>query len=230
MKININSNKAKFLIFALFLFLAWFLGRYTRIDIQALQEYLRVFPGILSGVIFVALYVAVTFFVWFSKDLLRLLAALLFGAFQSGIWVSIAEIANAAILFFLARKMGRSFVEASLKGKYRQLDQRLGKVSFIWLFLFRAAPLIPFRFMDLAAGLTNISFRRYMFAVILGSPLRIFWVQYILAAVGRRVFGNPSLLIDYFLNNRALLILSLIYPVLVIAVALKLRSRGKPCQ
>jgi uncharacterized membrane protein YdjX (TVP38/TMEM64 family) len=150
------------------------------------------------------------------------MAALLFGAAFSTLFICIAETINAYILFYLARRLGRAYVEKSAKGRYKDLDEKLGKISFPWFFIFRGAPLIPYRFLDLAAGLTSIDFRKYIAAVILGSPFKMFWIQYILVGVGRSIFGNPMALVDYFLRNKTLFAFSLIYPLLVIAVAFKI--------
>jgi uncharacterized membrane protein YdjX (TVP38/TMEM64 family) len=137
----------------------------------------------------------------------------------------IAEIINAFILFYFSRSLGRSFVESALKERYDKLDERLGRVNFLWLFLFRAVPLVPFRFLDLYCGLTRITFRRYLSVVILGSPLRIFWVQYVLAGMGKSLFSNPYALVEFITSNKPVFIFSLIYLVLVIVVALKIKAK-----
>ena len=93
--------------------------------------------------------------------------------------------------------------------------------------MFRFVPFIPLRFLDLAVGLTRISFRRYLLVVILASPLRIFWVQYILASVGRSFLKDPSVLVEFLVENQALLILSFVYALLIILVALKIKTKGK---
>jgi uncharacterized membrane protein YdjX (TVP38/TMEM64 family) len=123
--------------------------------------------------------------------------------------------------------LGRAYVEKKLAGKYRYLDEKLGKVDFFWLFIFRAAPLIPYRFLDLAAGLTSIRFSRYLAAVIFGSPFKMFWIQYILAGVGYSIFKEPLSLVEYFLSNRTLFMFSFIYVIFVIVVIIKLKYKGK---
>lgn len=220
------KGRIKFLLFVLAIALSWYLGKLFHIDIQSIQSSLSGLNRLYSGAVFVFLYVVVTFFVWFSKDFLWVAAAVLFGAFYSALLISIAETINAVILFSLARGLGRNFVEGFLKDKHKGLDEKLGRLNFIWLFLLRAAPLVPYRFMDLAAGLTGMSFSRYMAAVILGSPLKIFWIQFILAAVGKAALENPAVLVDYFLANRIMFTVSLIYPILVIMVVLKIQRKG----
>ena len=214
-----------FLLLVLFLFLLWYLGRFFHVDIESLRRPLEQFPVAISCVIYILAYVVVTFFVIFSKDIFYLAGALIFGPYLSALLIFISEAINAFVLFHLARYLGRSFVEKSLGAKHQNLDERLGKIGLLWLFVFRAAPLIPYRFLDLAAGLTKISFKKYILAVIFGSPVKIFWVQYVLFGVGESVFANPQALVDYFSKNPGLMLFSLIYVVLVGMVIHKIRRK-----
>ncbi|TRZ50222.1 TVP38/TMEM64 family protein [bacterium] len=220
------SSKVKFLVFIIAVVVVGYLGSYFRIDPQALQGALKKLPVFYSGLLFIVLYCVVTFFIWFSKDVFRFAAAFLFGAYLSTAFIFIAEVINAFTLFYFARFLGRGFIRETFKAKYNNLDERLGKANFLWLFLFRATPLVPFRFLDLASGLTGIAWPRYLSAVILGSPPRIFWVQYILAGVGLAVLKEPAKLIEYFSLNRTAFIFSFVYFILVAIVAFKIKKRG----
>lgn len=224
-EVKADKHRLEFLILIIILLLLGYLGRYFALDSEGLKRFLEGFPVFYAGLIFVILYVFVTFFIWLSKDIFRFVAALLFGASLSTLFVWLAEIINAFILFHFSRRLGRSFVENSLKGKYKNLDEKLTRINFFWLFMFRTTPLVPFRFLDLAAGLTKITFKRYLAAVILGSPLRIFWVQYIVAAVGKKLFTQPTAVAEYLLGNKLLFALSFIYIILVILVASKLKPK-----
>lgn len=221
-----HKNRVKFLILIFCLVLLWYLGSLLHIDTEALRKSLGRLPILFSAIIYVALYVLVTFFIVFSKDIFWVAGAVVFGAVLSTLLVYIAEIINVLILFHLARYLGRNFIEHYLKKKSEGLDERLANINFFWLFIIRVVPLIPYRFLDLGAGLTKIHFRRYLLAVLLATPIRAFWVQYILAAIGKNIFNNPELLVSYLLQNRALFVFSLVYLVLVILVALKLKHKN----
>lgn len=218
-------QKIKFLIFILSILLVWYLGIFFHLDTAPIENSLKKFPLLYSGFIFIILYVVVTFFIWLAKDILRLMAAVLFGAYLSTLFIWIAETLNAFILFYLARYLGRGFVENQLKANRSNLDDRLGRINFFWLFMFRATPLFAFRFLDLSAGLTKMSFKKYLLAVVFGSPLRIFWLQFILAGVGKSIFNRPEALTEYLLRNKAILFSSLVYILLVIAVVSKLKVK-----
>lgn len=223
------QNKIKFLIFIATIVVFWLLGRYFHIEPDNLEDFLKKIPVLYSAAIFILSYVIVTFFIWFSKDVFRVVAAVLFGAYISTIFVFAAEILNAFILFFLSRYLGRGFVENKAGKSLAGFEKKLEGSGFFWLVMFRLAPFAPFRFMDMAAGLTNIPFKKYLLAVFLGSPLRIFWLQFIFAGVGKSIFYDPksivSVLTEYLLRNRAVFVFTFIYLILVIIVALK---AGRP--
>lgn len=231
MRTQKERSAIEFLVFVLLCVLVFYAGRAIHIDTEVLKASLARYPAWYSGVVFIALYVVVTCLVWFSKDAFRLIAALLFGALGSTLLIWCAESINAVILFYFSRSLGKRFIEARLKGAYASLDKKINALSFLWLLLLRAAPLIPFRFMDLAAGLTSLSFKKYLCIVVLGSPLRIFWLQFILAGEGEAVFKKPEALTEFLLEHRGVYALSILYIVIIILVALKMRRKGSDkCQ
>lgn len=221
----LKMRDAGFLLFVILLLALWYLGRFIDIDTDEISRYLAGFPLALSGLVYIILYIAVSFFIFFAKDIFWLSGAILFGPILSTVFICIAEFFNAMILFSLARLLGREYVAGSLKGRYKELDAKLGNISFFWLFVFRAAPLIPYRFMDLAAGLTKINFRKYLLAVIIGSPVKMFWIQYVLYGVGKNVLKDPSLMVDYFLKNKVFMFMGVFYLALVIMAIFKIRAK-----
>lgn len=222
-----SKGRLKFILLILILICFIILGMKYKITPQYLQEKLYEFPPVIMAIIFIVLYVAVTFFIWFSKDVFRLVAAFIFGAIFSTLFVWIAEVINAAVLFCFSRYMGRKFIEEQMSQEaILKWQERLGRrAGFFSLLLLRAIPLVPFRFFDLFMGLSPVSFRKFILVVILGSPLRIFWLQYILAAIGRNIFQGPQVLVSYILANKGVFLASLIY--LILAVFLGYRLGGK---
>ncbi len=226
------KRKIKFFLFVAILGFLWYLGAkkagIVSTYLESIQLYLESVPLLFAGIVFIGLYVIVTFFVWFSKDFFRFAGALIFGLYGSTILVLIAEAINACLLMYLSRSLGRDFLKHSLSGRYVGLEKKIGRVNFFWLLLFRGVPLVPFRFLDLAAGLTTISLGRYILAVIIGSPLRIFWQQYAYTVFKDAVF-NPPLLIEQLNQNPQeslpLILSSFVYVVLIIIVAIRLKRR-----
>jgi len=209
------------------LLLILYAGRFLHLDVDSIQNFLLGFPLFAVGFLYILLYVIITFFIWFSKDAFWLVGALAFGPVISAVLVWAAEIINAFILFYLARFLGRGFVERKLKTRHSKFDESIARLNFGWLLVFRAAPLVPYRFMDLSAGLTGIPVKKYILAVILGSPVKIFWVQFVLSGVGRAVLRDPFAISEYFLKNKFMLWFSAIYIIFVILVLFKLMQKGR---
>ncbi len=224
-----NSN-FRFAVFIMFLFLCWFLGREFNIKLEGYRSLLSRYPLYLSGIIFVVMYVVVTFFVWFGpKDVFRIAGALLFGPYISSLLVWISEMFNAAILFQVSRRLGRDFVQRRLGVKSNDIN-RLGRADFLGVFALRFNPFIPFRGLDLCAGLSGISFKVYWLACLVASPIRIFWLQYILTFVGNSIFDDPQYMVFYLKRHSIFLYYSLVYFVSVVVVsiiAMVIRGRGK---
>lgn len=222
-----KRNLSGFLFLILFFTVTWILGRFFTIDIDSYRKFLSRFPLIYSATVYIVLYVLISFFVWITKDIFKVVGALLFGPYLSTVFVWLAEMINATVLFNLARILGRDFVKNTLKVKSENWDKRIQRFGFWGIFSLRIIPLVPFRFLDVLAGLTSIRFRDYLLAASLGSPLRIFWIQYILSAVGESIFKQPEVLTQYLLSNRFIFILSLVYFIGAIVLAMILRKPEK---
>ena len=108
-----------------------------------------------------------------------------------------------------------------------RLDEKICKWGFWGVFVLRIVPLVPYRFLDIAAGLTGINYSQYILAVFLGSPVRIFWLQSILAVLGENVFKNPRRIIDYFNAHPTVLAFSLIYVVAGTILAIFIKRNFK---
>lgn len=224
-KKNISDALIRGTIIVIFFMLIIILGRYFKIDSDNLKQLFVGVPPLYVAISYIFLYVAVTFFIWLSKDIFRFIAAVMFGPFLSTILVFLAETINAAILFILSRYLGKGFVDSLLKSTSRSLQDKISGRSLWTIFTLRAVPLVPFRFLDLALGLTRIRLSQYLMIVVLASPARIFWLQYILAGLGEAAFKNPELLINYLLANRLAFIWSFIYLILAIILAFKIKHR-----
>jgi uncharacterized membrane protein YdjX (TVP38/TMEM64 family) len=222
---NKFSPQFKFIVFILLLILFWQSGQFFEISEFDYESLLKQLPTGLSSIIFVGLYVGVTFVAWLAKDLFKIVGAIVFGAYLSTTLIWIAEIINAFILFHLSRKLGRDFIQSRLKGGFAKIDEKIARSGFWSIFIFRAFPIIPFRFLDLAVGLTKIPFRKYLMLVILGSPVRIFWIQFVLAGVGKAFLKDPQVMVDYLTQNTTVFVLSFIYLIITLILVIFLARR-----
>ena len=184
------------IVVVLLLVAAWWAGRAFFSDEARIQAFFQQFPFGWAAVFFIGAYVLSSFVIVDLKDILKVVAALLFGAWWSTLFIWLAELINNVMLFHLARRLGRVWIEQKfhLRGKdVRWVETMCG----VWqIFVLRIIPAIPYRILDVTYGLTAVRFRRYFTVSALASPLRIFWFQFILAGLGGAVF-QPEKIVVY---------------------------------
>ncbi|MCP4653011.1 MAG: TVP38/TMEM64 family protein [Candidatus Omnitrophica bacterium] len=188
----------RFIIFIGLLAVLFGLGKYFSIDAAKIDDFLDKVPIGWACLAFIFIYVVGTFLIWYLKDPLKVVGAIVFGAFLSTALIYVAEIINAYLFFNVSKFLGKDFVEKSLRGRFKGFYEKLEDFSFGWMFLLRAIPFIPYRVLDLSFGLSKVRFRKYFLIVLLASPPRIFWIQYPLASVKSLSIEKMT---EYFLNN-----------------------------
>jgi len=224
MKLFLGKPNIRFAILLLFILLSILLGRLISINQEGIDHFLKRIPFAYSFVAFVLLYVGGTFFIWYLKDPLKVVGAIFFGAYWSTFFIYIAEMINAWLFFKISNRLGKDFLEKSLRGRSKRVYEQIGEMGLGWIFLLRAVPLIPYRVLDISFGLSKLSFKTYILAVGLASLPRIFWIQFVLASMkGFSLEGA----IKYFSNNIVIFLLSLIYFVLSLIIAFRIRKEFK---
>lgn len=219
-----SEPRTQFYILILVVVILVGIGLFFDFDEAAWVEYFRQVPLPLAGIFFTVAYVGLTFAIWFAKDLLRIVGALVFGPYWSTLFIWIGELANAFIFFHMSRRLGRAYVAEKFHLKEADLA-RAGRRGGVWhIFLLRSLPILPFRILDLAYGLTSVTFRKYLLVSALALPVRIFWVQFVVAALGGAVFNIPKVM-TYFEQNAMALWLSFLYLFLSALAVLVLRKR-----
>ncbi len=192
-----NRDILKFLVLCVVILAGWQFGKLLAIDREAIQALIKDVTPVASGVIFVLLYVALTSFFWLAKDILRVAAVFVFGIYGSTFWIWAAEAVNAVVLFHVSRQLGREFVEEKLLKRSVSWINRVEGFTFGNLLNLRAVILVPFRFLDLGFGLTKISFVKYLGAVLVGSPVRIFFQQFFVGVLGASLWKDFDFGVQY---------------------------------
>ena len=222
----LSKPRTQFFILVIFVGALLVVGNLIHIDDSKWTKLLGNIPFPVAAALYVSAYVGITFFAWFTKDLFRIVGAVVFGPFWSTLFVWIAELANAGIFFNISRRLGREYVEERFKLKKRQID-RVAKSGETWhIFLLRTLPIIPFRILDLAYGLTSVRFGKYIIISAVAMPVRIFWVQFIAAALGSSVLNIPKAM-AYFQEHILVFQLSFLYLIFSTVAVLFLRKRLK---
>ncbi|MCK5215450.1 MAG: TVP38/TMEM64 family protein [Candidatus Omnitrophica bacterium] len=224
---SVKDKKIKFFLLVVLVILFFYISKFFRIDQQNIQNILRGAPGIVSCVVFIVLYVFFTFIIWLGpKDVFRIVGAVVYGAYLSTFLVWLAEMVNVVVLFSLSRKLGREYVESRLKGNMSKWDDSIADSSFWVIFLLRLTPIVPLRFLDLGFGLTKISLRKYFIICAVGTPLRIFWQQFLLS-LGFETIMDPNKLSEYLSSQPWVMFFAFVYLALSIVMIIILKRNAK---
>jgi uncharacterized membrane protein YdjX (TVP38/TMEM64 family) len=95
--------------------------------------------------------------------------AWIFGWQYGAIYSWVGALLGACLDFAIARWYGRPVVEKFINGKYLKItDAFLRKHGVFAIFITRLTPIIPFKMVSYGAGLTTLSFYRYVIATAIG--------------------------------------------------------------
>lgn len=217
-----KKNILRFIIIFLLIFISIFFIKKFPKEKNFIELFNKI-PHIYSSILFILLYVLSNFFITGDpKEILKLVSAIIFGAYFSSILIYIAEIINATLFFYLSRFLGKEFAEKYLKGRFKNIYEKVGGLSFFWIGLVRLSIIIPYRVSDICFGLSKISFKRYIFAVLVFSFPRIYFLQFLISSLKK--FSLDKVLI-YFQENHYISFLFLIYTILSIFIILKLKKK-----
>jgi uncharacterized membrane protein YdjX (TVP38/TMEM64 family) len=213
-----------FYAFILLIFLGWVLGRFVKLERPTIQSFFEGIPLLYAAVLFILLYAVLSFFLWFTKDIFMVASVVIYGPFVSTVFVWSAEIVNAIILFFLARRLGHGFVKTRIEPRWHGLWKRMNKIGFWDMLALRAIIFAPFRFLDLAFGLTEIPLRNYLAAVIPGSLPRVWMRQYFLYIFFVIVAKDLGSMIVYIQERQYLSYFALFYVILWVILFYRLKK------
>lgn len=122
----------------------------------------------LSILIYWGIYAIKPLLLIIPTNLLALVGGGLFGPIKAIIFTSIGFFISGTVAFYLARFLGRDFVSGILKARFNKLENIMSKSGFKYLFILRLPPVIPYDPLSYVAGLTNISYKDFIIASVLG--------------------------------------------------------------
>lgn len=133
----------------------------------ALRDYIQSF-GKLAVLAYIIAYALNTISIVPPIAALSLTAGLAFGAVWGAIYLMIGAMLGTTATFLISRYFGRALIDKMLKGKFKDLDEKLANNGFMTILFFRVIPLVPYEVLNYAGGLSRIKFKDYFFATFLG--------------------------------------------------------------
>lgn len=167
-----NVKRIKFGIFILLILVGVFTVYINRsaihnLDIESLVETIRG-KSYLSVVIYLGIYVIKPLLLITPSNIVALVGGGLFGPVKGFILTMTGFAISGTIAFYLARLLGRDFVEGILKKRFNKLENIMKESGFKYLFILRLPPIIPYDPLSYVCGLTNISYKDFILASLIG--------------------------------------------------------------
>jgi uncharacterized membrane protein YdjX (TVP38/TMEM64 family) len=167
-----KKNLLKYLISVILIVVIVFLViKYRRylihINLRELKRYILSY-GEFASLIFIVIYSLKPILLVVPTGLLSILAGNIFGPQKALLMSMIGCFGSGTVAFFLARFLGRSFVDKFLKGKAMALDSNIEKHGFKIMLLMRLAVVFPYDPLSYAAGLTKMKYRDFILGTLIG--------------------------------------------------------------
>ena len=145
-------------IFGVFAVTAWYyFSQYDEFSRDNLEAFIGGF-GPWAPLAYAAIYI-ISAPIPFLAPVLSAVGGLLFGIVWGTVLVLVIATTSAFVPFYMARRLGRDWVESKLEGK--RLDeiyqQSEGGKGFVFIMLMRLIPVLPWEVQNYVAGLTKVS-------------------------------------------------------------------------
>lgn len=175
---NLDKNKVYIIIAVTIavIFLAAFialksdsvLNAIENFDIDSIRIYILSF-GILAPIVFILLNVLHTVVPLIPGFIIVGVGGLIWGVYLGTLLSIIGVFSGSLICFFLAKEIGRPFVESLEKKEDREITDRFFQKYGFWAILaLRLIPVMSFDIISYGAGLTKIDFKKYAAATLIG--------------------------------------------------------------
>jgi len=104
----------------------------------------------------------------FPDSVLAISGGMCFGLFWGFVYTMIGAVCGGTLAFYLSRGIGRKLVKTFSKKEADKLSTIINERGFIIVLMLRLIPLFPFDVISYGAGVSNIKYRDYLLATIVG--------------------------------------------------------------
>ena len=157
------------LILAAFGLTAWlYFRQFDQLSAENINQFVGSF-GPWAPVAFVVIY-TVSSPIPLIATFLSAAAGLLFGVLPGMLLSIFAATLSGLIPFYLARTLGKDWVEKRIKNEQLQkaYDQSEGQGGFLFVLLMRLVPVLPWEVQNYLAGLTKVKIPEFLLGTVIG--------------------------------------------------------------
>ena len=172
MKKSDKKDAIKFFIFMFLVIISliliiknWNLIRHLKVE--RIVNFIRS-KGPFAAIIFLGIYALKPFIIVMPSNVVAIVGGIIFGPIKGFIISMAGFFVSGTIAFYLARFLGKEFVQKLIGNKFMKLDDNMKNNGFKILFFLRLPPILPYDPLSYACGFTNISFFAFIMASLLG--------------------------------------------------------------
>lgn len=167
-----NRDVLKRLIAALFLLIViYFIIKHrhliAHLNVNKMRRYILSY-GEFSSIIFIIIYSLKPVALIIPASIMSILAGNIFGPYKALFLSIIGCFGAGSVAFFIARVLGKSFVDNLLKGKALTLDSNIEKHGFKIMLIMRLSFIFPYDPLSFAAGLSKMKYRDFILGTLIG--------------------------------------------------------------
>jgi uncharacterized membrane protein YdjX (TVP38/TMEM64 family) len=140
-------------------------------NLQSHGDQLRQFSNehyLVSVIIFILIYVAVTGFSLPGALILTLAAGYIYKTIFAAVYVNIGATAGATLAFIFARYVAGQWVQQKYSDKLAKFNDELERNGSKYLLMLRLVPIFPFFLINIFAGLTRIPIKTFIWTTSIG--------------------------------------------------------------
>lgn len=124
--------------------------------------------GLLAAISYLIFFAIKPFFVVIPTNIIAIAGGTMFGPIKGFLLTMIGFFISGTVAFYVARFLGRGFVEGIIGKRFIKLEDNMEKKGFKILFFLRLPPILPFDPLSYACGLTKIKYKDFILASLLG--------------------------------------------------------------
>ncbi len=157
---------------------------FPNINFKHVKHYILSY-GKFSSLVFIIIYSLKPIVFIIPASLLSIVAGNIFGSFYAFIYSMIGCFFSATVAFFIARVLGKPFVDNVVKGKIIKIDSSVEKHGFVIMLLMRLSFVFPYDALSYACGLTKVKYKDFILGSVLGIIPEMIVYSYIGKNLGR---------------------------------------------
>jgi len=104
----------------------------------------------------------------FPDSILAIAGGMIFGIANGAIYTMIGAVCGASLSFYLSRTFGQTLLKSLLSKHPNLSTEKFKSKGFLFILILRLIPLIPFDIISYSAGLSEIKYKDFILATVLG--------------------------------------------------------------